>query len=74
MFFSGSSNGEEQTRCGFVSVTVLEDLVVEGNETLELLAMSEEPERIMVMNAQPMMVIIIDNDGKQAEEYVSTLV
>lgn len=51
-------------RCGYVSLTVLEDLVVEGNETLELVAMSEEPERIMVKNAQPMLVTIIDNDGE----------
>lgn len=47
-----------------MSVTVLEDLVVEGNETLELIAMSDEPERIMVTNAQPMLVTIIDNDGE----------
>ena len=40
MFFSGSSNGQTEVKCGHVSVSVLEDRVVEGNETLELIAMS----------------------------------
>lgn len=42
------------------SVTILEDLVVEGDETLELVLVPEDPERILIRNSR--ILTITDND------------
>lgn len=66
--FSGSFDGSEERRCGEVSVSLWDDLVVEGEETLEILAMSDEPERIVVNNAHTITIRIMDNDGERTRE------
>lgn len=41
-------------------MTILEDLVVEGDETLELVLVPEDPERILIRGAR--ILTITDND------------
>ncbi len=50
------------TECSRISVTILDDLVVEGNETIELVAVSSDS-RITV-HSQAMSIAIVDDDGK----------
>lgn len=49
--------------CSPIAVTILDDLVVESNETMELLAVSSEPSRITI-DSESMSVAIIDNDSE----------
>lgn len=49
----------------FISMTLLDDLAVEGNETMELVIESVDAERIMVQNSpRPTLLTITDNDCK----------
>ncbi len=52
---------------GYVSMTLLEDRVVEGTESVELLIESMDSERIIVQNPNPTVVTIRDNDSKSLQ-------
>ena len=60
-----SDFNEIVTGRGFISMTLLEDLAVEGNEAVELVLESVDPERITVRNSsRPTVLTIVDNDRK----------
>lgn len=49
---------------GFISMTLLDDLVVEGNETVELVIEDIDADRVLVRNQDPIILTIMDNDSK----------
>lgn len=60
-----SNSFDSRTARGYISLTLLDDLAVEGNETIELVIESLDAERIMVQNStQPTLLTIRDNDSK----------
>lgn len=62
--FSPDDN-ENGVSCGLVSVSIIDDLVVEGVEVLKLVAESADPERIIVELTDAPTITIIDNDCKK---------
>ena len=55
-------------RCSQVSMTILDDLAVEANETVKFVLESEDPERVVVVTnggaQQAKVLTIVDNDGE----------
>lgn len=62
--FAGSSSRLVESKCGHISLTILEDLVVEGEETLELLLLPDHPDRMLVQSGQSRTLSITDNDSE----------
>lgn len=55
----------ERTGSGFISMTLLDDLAVEGNETIELVLEPMDRERVSVQNiSRSSILTITDNDRK----------
>lgn len=54
-------------KCGSISLTILDDLIVEGNETMALFLESADPSRISVLNGnllESRTLTIIDDDSE----------
>jgi hypothetical protein len=60
-----SNTFDRRTGEGFISMALLDDLIVEGDEIVELVIESLDVERIMVQNSsRPTLLTIRDNDSK----------
>lgn len=54
------------TASGFISMTLLDDLAVEGSETMELVIEAVDMDRVTVKDQEPIILTIRDNDSKCA--------
>lgn len=56
-----------RTGRNFISMTLLDDVAVEGNETVELMIESVDAERIRVQNSRRPTVLTITDDDRKLE-------
>lgn len=67
VIFSGSVSNARYTevKSNFIGLTILDDLVVEDNETLELVIETEDPQRVLIQNGLVSSVMTIIDDDRE---------
>ena len=62
-----ASHNQHMSSCGHIMLTILDDLIVEGNETIEIFLKSADPSRIFVRREnllETRTLAIIDDDSE----------